>query len=81
MNINLRKFKLDTEKGIVISDDGEFFHKNDILTWLNELRRDINTLYEFNKDRDDDWAAKVKNTYKDQLEILDKILEHIRKIF
>jgi hypothetical protein len=81
MDINLRKFKLDREKGIIMTDDGEFFHKNDILIWLEECRRGINTLYEFNKDRDDDWGIKIRKTYEDQLEILDKLIDYIRKKF
>ena len=81
MDIRLRKFNLDKDKGVIMSDNGEFFHKNDILLWLNSSRDEINSLYEFNKDRDDEWGLEIRKTYSDQIEILDKLIDNIRRNF
>ena len=78
--MKIRKFKFD-EKGPVMCADGEFLHINDLTLLLKEERQSSVNCLETNKKINDpsDFTQKMNMLYKDRIELLDSLLNTIRK--
>ena len=78
--MKIRKFKFD-EKGPVMCDDGEFLHINDLTLLLKEERQsNVNCLEINEKNKEpDDFTKKMIRIYKERIDLLDSLLNKIRK--
>lgn len=79
--MTLRKFEVKDGQ-VVMSNLGEFFHKNDIELKLREEKRYIDASLERYVGKDeselDDWSKKYKYGLETQSELIDHLLNEFR---
>ena len=76
--MKVRRFNIG-KNGAVMVQDGEFLHINDIMLLLKEERASISSCIEIKKESNDDFSVKQKYGYMRQVDIIDYLIEKIRR--
>lgn len=78
--MKIRRFKIENGSA-AISKDGEFLHINDVMLLLINERQSAQNMIKVlpSPEKDDKWGEKSRFAYERQIDMLNKLEQHIIK--
>lgn len=78
--MKMRRFKIENG-GAAISKGGEFLHINDVMLLLIKERQSVQNIIKVlpPPEKDDKWGEKSRFAYEKQIDMLNKLEQHIIK--
>lgn len=75
--MKIRKFILEDDR-VIIDDDGEFFHINDIKLKLLEEQNSCKNYLECISSKNDEWYQKEKYAEQNKIEFIEHLLNEFK---